>query len=71
MHPIKLYCLRHGITQRAFARRADLSDAFVSQVINGAEKCGREAAERIVAASDGEITFEDLFGWSPGPQAAA
>lgn len=63
MHPIKAYCEAHGLTQSEFAARAGLSAAYVSQVIRGIEKLGREAAEKIVAATGGELTFDALFGW--------
>ncbi len=65
MHPIKVYCERHGITQAEFAQRVGLSAAYVSQVSRGIEHMGREAAQKIVAATDGELTFDALFGWRP------
>ncbi len=65
MHPIKAYCERHELTQADFAERVGLSAAYVSQVIRGVERMGREAAEKIVAATDGELTFDALFGWRP------
>lgn len=65
MHPIKVYCERHGLTQAEFAERIGLSAAYVSQVIRGVERMGREAAEKIVAATGGELTFDALFGWRP------
>lgn len=65
MHPIKAYCETHGITQSEFARRVGLSAPFVSLVIRGVEKLGREAAEKIVDKTAGEITFDALFRWRP------
>lgn len=65
MHPVKAYCERHRITQQAFAEKASLSPAFVSQVIRGVEKVGRESASKMVEASDGELTFDALMSWKP------
>lgn len=65
MHPIKAYCAAHDMTQADFAQRVGLSAAYVSLVIRGVEKLGREAAEKIVDNTGGELTFDALFGWRP------
>jgi len=63
MHPIKHYCEKHGITQRSFAGQVGLSEGFVSQLVHGRERCGREAGLQIVARSGGEISLERLLTW--------
>jgi len=64
-HPIRRYCKKYGITQREFAEQVNLSEGFVSQLISGAERCGRNAAMQINELTDGEIHPLDLFTWKP------
>lgn len=63
MHPIQAYCERHDVSQKAFASQVDLSEGFISQLIKGHERCGRSAALKIVAATDGEIDLLALLSW--------
>ncbi len=70
MHPIKVYCERHGLTQSEFAALVGLSAPFVSTVIRGTDRLGREGARKIVAATDGELSFDDLLGWNPSASRA-
>ena len=65
MHPIRRYCEKHGLRQAHFADRCGLSKPYISQIINGRQKVGANAARDIVAASGGEITFEELLTWKP------
>ena len=64
MHPIRRYCEEHDITQREFAEQVGLSDPFISQLISGRDKCGRNAALQMVAETDGEISLEELQTWN-------
>lgn len=65
MHPIKRYCDRRGIRQRAFAQLVGLSEGYVSQLISGRERCGKHAALKIVQKTGGAVTLEDLLTWEP------
>ena len=71
MHPIKRYCNKHGLTQRAFAQQVGLSEGFVSQLVSGRQYCGREAAIQIRDCTDGEISIEKLLTWEPDLKAAS
>jgi plasmid maintenance system antidote protein VapI len=71
MHPIQRFLEQEKRTQRAFAREAGLSEGFVSQLVRGHERCGRDAALRIVAASDGAIDLAELLTWEPEQARAA
>ncbi len=64
MHPIQRYCKERGITQRAFAEQAGLSEGFISQLISGRDRCGRNAGLQIVAFTDSEISLEELLTWN-------
>jgi hypothetical protein len=69
MHPIDRYCERHGIKRAALAKRAGLSPQFLSDVV-GARKppgvkrhrmLGRESAVKLVLATEGELTLDELL----------
>jgi len=64
-HPIKRYCVARRIKQREFARVVGLSEGFISQLILGHEKCGRESALLIVERTGGVIRLEELLTWAP------
>ena len=65
MHPIKRYCERHDLTQAEFATRVGLSAPFVSEVIRGVYRLGRDGARKVVNATRGELSFDALLGWDP------
>lgn len=49
-------------TQTAFAARAGLSDATLSRVIAGKIPPSTDVIEKVYAATEGEVTANDLFG---------
>jgi len=53
------------MTQRAFAELVGFSDGFISQLINGHDRCGRNAALQIVERTRGAITLERILTWKP------
>lgn len=71
IHPIRKYCRKLGITQRQFALTVGFTEGFVSQLINGHEKCGRDAAMNIEQATGKEITVGDLFKFEKKHNSAA
>lgn len=61
LHPIRAFCTDKAITQRAFADTVGMTEGFISQLITGRERCGRNAALAIQTATGGVITVSDLF----------
>lgn len=70
-HPIKRYCKANQMSQREFARAVGLSEGFVSQLVNGHEKCGREAALQIEERTGGRIRLRELLTWRSRETTAA
>lgn len=70
-HPIQTYCKEHGLTQKAFADQVGLSEGFISALIRGRDRCGRNAALKIVGATDGAIDLEELLVWDVPPGTGA
>jgi len=64
-HPIRVYLEKRGETQSSFAMRVGLSKPYLSQVISGRERLGAEGARKIVKATHGALSFEDLLEWEP------
>lgn len=47
----------------AFAQKAGIAPSTLSNICSGHHKCSRAMAEKIVAASDGELTLS-IFGFT-------
>jgi len=62
-HPIRSYCVERNLRQREFAKTVGLSEGFISQLILGRERCGRDAALSIVEKTGGEIDLTELLTW--------
>ena len=60
-HPLREHLSTTGETQSDFAARAGLSEGFVSKLLAGQERCGANAALRIVDASHGALTLDELL----------
>ena len=71
MHPIRRYCDEHpspvrvgkSMNQREFAELVGLSQAFISQLISGRDRCGRNAGMVICDKTSGGIGLEELLTW--------
>lgn len=63
-HPIKRLCRARGITQKAVAEEVGYTPTFISDLIHGREKCGREAALRFWRTYG--LDLEELLTWE-GP----
>jgi transcriptional regulator with XRE-family HTH domain len=61
-HPIRRFCRAHEWSQADVALEAGLSEGYVSQLVNGRERCGASAALRIAAATG--IPVEELLAWN-------
>jgi DNA-binding transcriptional regulator YdaS (Cro superfamily) len=62
-HPIRAYCLRHGMSQSDFARLVGISKQYVCDMIAGRSLCGPETAFKIEDATQGEIPAIEILRW--------
>lgn len=60
MTPFARYLVEHKETLRSFALRSGCDKSTLSRVCNGKEP-SLANAQKIVAATDGLVTFEDLM----------
>ena len=60
-HPVRKYLEDVGETQGWLAQKAGLSEGYLSNIVRGRARCGAEAARKLVAASRGALSFEDLL----------
>ncbi len=67
-HPIRRYCEKREITQRAFADIVGFTEGFISQMIRGHDVCGRNAALQIFHRTGGDIGLEELLAWEADPK---
>jgi hypothetical protein len=63
VHPCQAYCERHSISQARLARYVDISPQFLCDIIQGRSRPGDAVKRRIVMATGGEITLQDLVNW--------
>jgi transcriptional regulator with XRE-family HTH domain len=64
VHPCAAYCERHRISQAQLARFVDISPQFLNDIIQGRSRPGDAVKRKIVVATGGEITLQDLVNWS-------
>jgi transcriptional regulator with XRE-family HTH domain len=63
-HPLTRYLTAHGLSQAEFARRAGINQTVLCRTLRGERpRFSTEYALAILAATDGELEFEDL--WRP------
>jgi transcriptional regulator with XRE-family HTH domain len=55
------YLKKHGISMQAFADKVELSCASISRYITGERYPQRQHAVRIVNATGGTVSFDDLY----------
>lgn len=60
-HPVGVYLAAAGETADAFARRAQVSPRFLADMLSRRVTPDLSAARRIVAATGGGVTIEDLL----------
>jgi 3,4-dihydroxy 2-butanone 4-phosphate synthase/GTP cyclohydrolase II len=58
---LALWLQREGEQRSRFAARIGISPGYVTQLCDGVVWPGREIAEKIFAATSGEVTPEDFF----------
>jgi transcriptional regulator with XRE-family HTH domain len=65
-HPLKVWLFEHGDeTQASFAKRAGMTQAHVSDIINGKTKPSLDTMRRIAAATNGEVMANDFQEFVP------
>jgi predicted transcriptional regulator len=67
------YLKKYGLTQAAFAKKADVPKVCISNYLSGKRQgFTLKTSSKIVMASGGEISYEDLLvpGLSPGLEAS-
>lgn len=63
-HPAEIWRTREGISQSEFCRQAGLSISQYCEVTRQLRNSfGRRAMHRIVDATDGQVTYEELMDW--------
>ena len=60
-HVIDRYCRRARIPRSELARRANLSPGYLCDVVRGRCDLGARAARVLVAASEGQLSLEELL----------
>lgn len=63
--PLARYLNEAGISQSEFARRAGLSAGTMSDILSGRRAIGKASAIKIISASGGALTFDDLMAEKP------
>lgn len=71
LHPLKRYCLDHDLNQRELADKVGFSEGFISQLINGHERCGAGAARTFHEKLDGAVDIGELVTWPTRADGAA
>jgi len=66
VHPLKKYLERNKITQRDFSFKIDYAEQNLNKILSGKFKPSIYTALKIVQATNGEISFEDLAGIMEG-----
>lgn len=51
------------VPQAALARATGYAAAYISEVVNGRNECGRGLAKAIDKATDGEVSVAELMVW--------
>lgn len=58
---LDLYLARQDESATSFAKRAGVEPSTITRIMNGERSPSLEVAKKIVDASDGKVTFEDLI----------
>lgn len=63
---IREWRLANNLTQSSLAKNAGLATPYISQIETGSRRPSPEAAKRIEAATNGEVTAAELLGLKSG-----
>jgi transcriptional regulator with XRE-family HTH domain len=59
-HPLLLYRRRHGLTQAALAARVPTTPATLSRIETGHRRPALRLLQQLVAATDGEVSTDEI-----------
>ena len=64
VHPIAKYVMvRPDLTYAALARKVGVSPQFLCDIVKGRARPGLETLQKIILATDGSVTLDDLLTW--------
>jgi transcriptional regulator with XRE-family HTH domain len=66
-HPLRAYRRKHGLSQDAIAQTASTTKATISRIEAGSLDPTFDLMRRLLAATKGEISADELIAWSPPP----
>ena len=58
---IEEYLSKYGMTKRSFCKRLGVTESNLHKILSGKSYPTAKTAQKIVALTNGEVTFEDLF----------
>jgi len=67
-HPLRAYRRKHGLSQDAIAQAAATTKATISRIEAGSLDPTMDLMRRLIAATRGRVTADELIAWSPPPQ---
>lgn len=65
MHPLRTYRQRNNLTLAELALRAKTTEGTISRIERGTLRPTFELLRRLVAATDGEVTADDIIASTP------
>lgn len=69
-HPLQRYLEEHELSHVAIAARSGVARSTITKVLSGSRKrFSPEAARKLVKATGGAVTLEELLGLPPAPAA--
>ena len=64
-HPLRTYLKQTKRSQAEFARASGVVRSYISDIVRWKVTPGREAGQRMVVATGGKVTLEQLFAEPP------
>ena len=55
------YLKKYRVTQRSFAKQVGVTEAYISQILNGLRSPSIRLAGKIEDKTEGNVTFKDLL----------
>lgn len=62
---LKEYLFRKNMKISVFSRMLECNRSYLNDIVNGVKKPGKRLAKDIEAATDGEVTFDELMNPLP------
>ncbi|WP_394706358.1 helix-turn-helix domain-containing protein [Breoghania sp.] len=70
-HPLDRYLKHAGRSRRELAVEVGVTEASLSRIVNRKQNASLALVGRIVAATDGSVTFDDFLTTSPSRETVA